>query len=61
MEALKPCPFCSAKAEIHRHYPPFGGRVRVCVRCTVCKGNSGEWGRTDKAVEAWNRRKADGT
>ena len=60
MEELKLCPFCSAKAEIHRHYPPFNGRVRVCVRCTECRGNSGEWGRTDKAVEAWNRRADDG-
>jgi len=56
---LKPCPFCGATAEVHKHYPPFGGRVRVTVRCTICRCNSGEWGRTDKAIEAWNRRVSD--
>ena len=56
MSELKPCPFCSASAEIYKHYPPFGKRVRVSVRCTNCRCNSGEWGRTDKAIEAWNRR-----
>ena len=56
MYELKNCPFCGGEAEIYRHYPPFGGRVRVAVRCTVCGCRSKEWGRVDKAVENWNRR-----
>ena len=59
MEELKPCPFCGATAEINKYYPPFGRRIRVTVRCTKCKCNSGEWGRQDKAIEAWNRRVSD--
>ena len=53
---LKPCPFCGGEAEVHKHYPPFGRRVIVTVRCTKCRSNSGNWGRTDKAIESWNRR-----
>ena len=53
---LKPCPFCGREAEVYNHYPPFGRRVIVTVRCTKCRSNSGNWGRTDKAIEAWNRR-----
>ena len=56
MDELKPCPFCGATAEINKHYPPFQRRVKVTVRCMKCRCNSGEWGRTDKAIEAWNRR-----
>lgn len=56
MTEVKPCPFCGSKAEIDKRYPPFGGRVLVQVCCTKCRCNSGEWRRTDKAVEAWNRR-----
>ena len=51
MYELKNCPFCGGEAEIYRHYPPFGGRVRVAVRCTVCGCRSKEWGRVDKTVE----------
>lgn len=53
---ILPCPFCNGKAEIYMHYPPFGRRVRITVRCTQCRANSGEWGMIDKAIEAWNRR-----
>ena len=60
MEELKPCPFCGATAEVNKHYPPYGRRIKVIVRCTICRCNSGEWGRTDKAIEAWNRRANDG-
>lgn len=56
MGTLKPCPFCGADAEIYRHYPNFARRVIVTVRCTQCRGNSGDWGRIDKAKNAWNRR-----
>lgn len=56
MGTLKPCPFCGADAEIHRYYPGFARRVRVTIRCKKCRGNSGDWGRVDKAIEAWNRR-----
>ena len=60
MSDLKPCPFCGGEAKMYRYYPPFGRRSRVTVRCTICRCNSGEWGRKDKAIEAWNRRWADG-
>ena len=60
MNELKSCPFCGAEAELYKYYPGFGRRVRVTVRCTACRGNSGKWGRTDKAVEAWNRRACEG-
>lgn len=53
---LKPCPFCGEKAEFFHVYPPFGRRRLSVVQCTHCRCNSGKWGRSDKAIEAWNRR-----
>lgn len=53
---LKSCPFCGGDAKMVHYYPPFGGRMKTKVRCTLCRCNSGEWGRSDKAIEAWNRR-----
>ena len=31
MESIKICPFCGGEAEIHKHYPPFGRRVRTTI------------------------------
>lgn len=59
-EQLKPCPFCGGKAVLRHFYPAFGARMRSKVICKKCRCNSGEWGRTDKAVEAWNRRADNG-
>ena len=59
MDTLKLCPFCGGTAEIKRYSPKFAGayaRTKVVVQCTRCHCNSGEWKRTDKAIEAWNRR-----
>ena len=56
MTGLKPCPFCGGAAEISKWWPMWGNRMHVTVKCTKCRGNSGEWKRTDKAVEYWNRR-----
>lgn len=56
MTKLKPCPFCGGEAKIDKWYAGFGRRMSVTVQCTKCRGNSGAWHRTDKAVEHWNRR-----
>ena len=53
---LKPCPFCGGEAEIYRYYPSFHERIRTMVRCKNCRANSGAWGKSDKAIDAWNRR-----
>lgn len=60
MSELKPCPFCGGEAEVKRYYHPFSRRSRVTVKCMICRCNSGEWGRVDKAIEAWNRRVDNG-
>lgn len=58
-ENLKPCPFCGNPAELHVSYPGFGRRREVTVRCTVCRANSGNWGRSDYAIKGWNIRTID--
>ena len=58
MSDLKPCPFCGSEAKLMYYYP-IGGRRQTVVNCTSCRCNSGRWGRSDKAIEAWNRRAKD--
>lgn len=54
---LKPCPFCGSKAKMYRYYHhAFSNRVQTIVECTKCRCNSGDWGRVDEAIKAWNRR-----
>lgn len=59
MENLKPCPFCGSDAEI---VPILTTIPRVFViRCvTHCCSTKG-YTTQEEAIEAWNRRKADGT
>lgn len=59
MADLKHCPFCGSEAKLEYQYPPFGKRRISIVRCNRCRCNSGEWGRVDNAIKAWNRRVKD--
>lgn len=59
MSELKKCPFCGGEAELKKYYPPFSRRAIVTVKCTSCRCNSGEWRRSDKAIESWNTRAYD--
>lgn len=62
MADLKPCPFCGGNAELIKDH--WNGIVYVkCKECDCRCGRIGvseDYSATDKAVEAWNKRKSHG-
>jgi Lar family restriction alleviation protein len=53
--ALKLCPFCGSKTIVIVEHGPKS----YCVECDDCSAEV--WGNSEnKAIEAWNRRQADG-
>lgn len=63
-EKLKPCPFCGGEAEITKSYGlPLDGYVYVeCLNCGASVRRikiSADYCANDKAVELWNKGRAD--
>lgn len=57
-EELKPCPFCGGK-NIDIQYLSLTKRYYFC-RCLDCEAQTKSKTDKDKAIDAWNRRAADG-
>lgn len=48
---LKPCPFCSGRAELYRDANYF-----IYVECTCCCATQGTYDNKKDAIESWNKR-----
>ena len=59
MAELKPCPFCGGAAFVGEYRYGDCGET-FFVFCTDCQAESHEHYTEEEAVEAWNRRAADG-
>ncbi len=55
MQALKPCPFCGARAAVHRAGAWFW------IECTKCKCQTISNKDVEIVAEFWNRRSHDET
>ena len=58
---LKPCPFCGGEAKVFKHkktMASFGTLFSHEVECAYCFCRTGLYPSEEKAVNAWNRRKA---
>ena len=54
---LLPCPFCGGEASELKYFPHNARRIKTRIYCKNCRVNSGDWGRKDFAIKAWNTRK----
>ena len=52
MTALRPCPFCGSEVLFIQRTETG----RVYIACVECGSRSGNYGKKQDAVRAWNRR-----
>ena len=56
-EILKPCPFCSGKAEIREVETRTSKIGGYFVFCPKCKTSGDNYSTSENAAQAWNKRK----